>query len=261
MRHLSDSVVRVLALVLVGLGVSCDEGSSPAPTSPAPPPPPPLQSLEWLDLPEGSVTVEVGQETTVSLRISAAVEATYSATAGNDNAGATIETVRAGVVRVRITGRAAGESSIDLVATAPGYQTAEAALDVEIEEPIRSGYITSSIWGCRQFDVMQESLELVLFQGEDSAVDFLFDKIIAGECVLFDPGDPLTWRGTERFLPADWGLPIAHRSVIQVAMTPSGATPGLWWVPRNNTSFGSVSSSLSPLESAARRAGERVPQH
>lgn len=118
-------LVACAAAGLCALSCGGDGGG----TTPAAPPP--LRPLAWSDVP-GSVTVEVGEETTISLSLTAAVDAAYSHSASNDNVALAGESPRAGIYRLTITGIADGEAAITVTAAADGYATARGEIDATV---------------------------------------------------------------------------------------------------------------------------------
>ena len=115
-----------LMVALAGCG---DGGGGATPVAPAPPV---LLPLAWQDVPTAPVSVNQGDTVTVTLLLSAAVSASYGADASGGNVTVTTETLRAGVVRLRITGVNAGTSQVNLTASADGYSTARASFAVNV---------------------------------------------------------------------------------------------------------------------------------
>ena len=130
--------VALATLALTGLATCGGDSGGSSPTTPAAPAPAPLTPLSWLDVPTEVVSVSFENRTRVlNLRLSAAVEASITYTYDEREIEVEGVVLRPGVVQLTITGlgRASpGESTIKLVAEAPGYQTAEASFLVRIEE-------------------------------------------------------------------------------------------------------------------------------
>ena len=115
-----------LMVAFAGCG---DGGGTVSPSTPAPPA---LLPLTWQDVPTAPVSVNQGGTTTVTLLLSAGVSANYSADASGGNVTVTTEILRAGVVRLRITGVSAGTSQVNVTASADGYTTARASFAVNV---------------------------------------------------------------------------------------------------------------------------------
>ena len=124
---------RLIPILLLAatLGLSCGNGGG-TPSAPAPAPAPVLRPLSWQDVPSTALSVDVGQTVSVTLLLSAAVDATYSADASNSNIRVTTETLRSGVVRVRITGISPGTSQVRITASATGYTSATASFQASV---------------------------------------------------------------------------------------------------------------------------------
>ena len=97
------------------------------------PAPPPLTPLSWLNVPTEVVNVGVGETRVIILSLSSAIDATVRFF--NVESQVLVEGVylRPGVVQLTITGVGPGTSTIDLVAKAPGYESAEASFSVRVE--------------------------------------------------------------------------------------------------------------------------------
>lgn len=100
----------------------------------ATPPPPPLAPLVWLDVPTEVVTVRVNGTQVVTVRLHPAIEASVRFWFVETQVAVEGVWLRPGVVELTITGVAVGEGTVDLVAEAPGYHTAEASFWVRVEE-------------------------------------------------------------------------------------------------------------------------------
>ena len=119
---------------------SCDQGGG-APAAPPPPIP-----LSWNDVPD-QITVRVGEEETFTALLSAAVPATYSASASSGAASVSGREVRTGVYQVTVTGIEAGEVQVTVRANHAGYTTATAMVDVVVED-----LFDESLWREMVFD-------------------------------------------------------------------------------------------------------------
>ena len=108
----------LVAALLSGLvALSCGDGGGRAPSTPPPPPPP--TPLSWSNVETDPYSVEVGETVEIQLLLTAAVDATYSFSAGGEIVTLAGESPRAGVYTLEITGEEAGETTITITATAP----------------------------------------------------------------------------------------------------------------------------------------------
>ncbi|MDE2881746.1 MAG: hypothetical protein OXP70_07835 [Acidobacteriota bacterium] len=131
----------LLVAALSPLVLSCGDGGGGAPAAPPPPIP-----LSWNDVPDG-ITVRVGEEEIFTALLSAAVPATYSASASSGAATVTGREVRTGVYEVTVAGVEAGEVQVTLRANHTGYTTATASVDVVVED-----LFDESLWRELVFD-------------------------------------------------------------------------------------------------------------
>ena len=174
----------------------------------------------------------------LSLRLSAAVEATYAATSTSEAATVGVEAVRPGVAAVTVTGVAAGEARIDLVATAAGYQEATAGFDVEIRQPQRFGAFTGEdVFGCSDFDQMDDIVSTALTGDLLLLLALLSEAALSGACANFKVGDEIRWDGEERSFTA-----LPEFTAIRVWASGLGADgqrspPQYWWVAKADTSL------------------------
>lgn len=127
---------RALAVLTAVVLASCGDGggttSTPAPVAPAPPPPP--SPLSWVELPEEIVLGMWARETFVA-RLSEAVEgATYEITSSGAAATVEGESPEPGVFKGTVTGVEAGEVTLTLTASHPGYETATGEIGVVVED-------------------------------------------------------------------------------------------------------------------------------
>ena len=246
--------VTLVGLALIGLATCGGDSGGSSPTTPAAPAPAPLTPLSWLDVPTDVVTLRVGETRVVNLRLSAAIEA--SATVAYVESQVAVEGVnlRPGVVQLTITGVGPGEDTIDLVAEAPGYQTAEASFSVRVEEALQIGRIDSLVevfvpLAFREvFDLEVVAGLLVApdLSGEETldAIDEYLVGLDFDAWGWFDDGDVIEWDGEERLLvfsevPAIrvWGTPYADIR--------SRFARSQWWVLKWDTTFLSIESGTS----------------
>ena len=126
MKTKRNTLIVTVAGAVALLAIAC---GGDGPTAPSPPPPP--RPLAWSDFPE-SETIEVGEEKTISLALTAAVNATYTHLTSNENVEIEGESPRAGIYRLTITGLEGGETTITVTATAGGYTTAHDTFDLTV---------------------------------------------------------------------------------------------------------------------------------
>ena len=91
-----------------------------------------VRPLAWTEVPESEV-IEVGERKEISLALSAPVDANFTHSARNAIALVDGESPRAGVYRLRITGVAAGETTVTVTAMAHGHETATAMFPLTVE--------------------------------------------------------------------------------------------------------------------------------
>ena len=122
------------ALVLASCGDGGGTTTTPAPAAPAPPPPP--SPLSWAALPE-AITVGRWTAETFVARLSEAVEgATYEITSSAAAATVEGESPEPGVFEGTVTGVEAGEVTLTLTASHPGYETAAGEIEVVVEDQL-----------------------------------------------------------------------------------------------------------------------------
>ena len=128
---MAPCVLAVLAAVVLA---SCGDGGGTT-TTPAPAAPPP-SPLAWAALPE-AITVGKWTAETFVARLSEAVEgATYEITSSGSAATVEGESPEPGVFEGTVTGVEAGEVTLTLTATHPGYETATGAIGVVVEDQL-----------------------------------------------------------------------------------------------------------------------------
>ena len=196
-----------------------------------------LQPPAWQDVPQDLVTIELGRRERVGLQLAPAIEATYSVSAANANIAVSAEASEVGMVDVVLTALKVGDSEVVIVATATGYETAEARFSVRVEP--QTGFVTEDpSFGCREFDVYDGLIGYVA-EGRDGVfVDQLAYKVLDRECGFFDLGDGIEWSGEERIPSSSsvlagirvWGRPETGPELL-------AAPRSEWWTPRVFTSF------------------------
>ncbi len=123
--------ITLATVLLLGCGADSTPPTTPAP-APAPPPPPP-SPLSWAELPE-EITVGRWAAETFVARLSEAVEgATYAITSSGAAATVEGESPEPGVFQGTVTGVEAGEVTLTLTASHPGYETATGEIEVVVE--------------------------------------------------------------------------------------------------------------------------------
>ena len=126
------ALAALAALVVASCGGGGGTTTTPAPAAPAPPPPP--SPLSWAELPE-AITVGRWTAQTFVARLSEAVEgATYEITSSGSAATVEGESPEPGVFEGTVTGVEAGEVTLTLTASHPGYETATAEIGVVVED-------------------------------------------------------------------------------------------------------------------------------
>ena len=193
----------------------------------------------------------------MNLRLSAGVEASYSIEPADERITVRSETIRAGVVRVLIEGVTPGESGVELQATASGYQTATASFAVVVDDT-GFGVTLGDAGGCRVLDDLREITRLIFEEGIDASLEFVTEKILAGQCGLFEEGAEVEWRGEEASVfgaPAIrvWGSPVTGRDLAPAPLSP-------WWTLRNATSFAEDPAEASNLGPSLQGFMDRVRQ-
>lgn len=127
---------RALAALAAVVLASCGDGggTTTTPASAAPAPPPPPSPLAWAELPE-AITVGRWTAETFVARLSEAVEgATYEITSSGSAATVEGESPEPGVFEGTVTGVEAGEVTLTLTASHPGYETATGEIGVVVED-------------------------------------------------------------------------------------------------------------------------------
>ena len=267
--RLDNAALRVrsltVGLMFAGaalLGAACGGGASPTGPAPAPAPapaPPPLQPLAWEDVPEEAVVVFLGERSVVDLRLTPAVEATYAVSASNERITVSTESPQAGVVEVAVMGLETGESAVEVVATASGYETATASFSVRVEPPTETGSITEDpSFGCREFTDYDRLIGYSEAGRDDEFIDALSDKARNGECGFFDLGDRIDWAGEER-TPSSSDLFVAIRVWGRPQTGPSllAAERSQWWTPKVFTTFAGSTVTYTDVGSLVLRAAEQ----
>ncbi len=123
--------ITLATVLLLGCGADSTPPTTPAP-APAPPPPPP-SPLSWAELPE-EITVGRWTAETFVARLSEAVEgATYAITSSGAAATVEGESPEPGVFEGTVTGVEAGEVTLTLTASHPGYETATGEIEVVVQ--------------------------------------------------------------------------------------------------------------------------------
>ena len=122
---------RELGAVLVALATVSLVACSDSPSAPSTPGPPPLNPLGWNDVPE-RMALYVGDETSITILLTAAVEAEYSVTAQGETVKATGAATRTGVFELTVSALTEGETTVEVVARAPGYTPATASIPVVV---------------------------------------------------------------------------------------------------------------------------------
>ena len=118
-------------MLLASCGDSGGTTTTPAPAAPAPPPPSPLS---WAELPE-EITVGKWTAETFVARLSEAVEgATYEIMSSGAAATVEGESPEPGVFEGTVTGVEAGEVTLTLTASHPGYETAIGEIGIVVED-------------------------------------------------------------------------------------------------------------------------------
>ena len=107
------------------------------------------------------------------------------------------------------------------------------------EPELQDGSITEQdTAGCLTFEIWDTFVTL-LEENEDRAALYIAARFDDEECAFFDLDDPIEWTGEERPLSV-----LPDESVIEVygvpylgLVEPARAERGLWWVPKQTTSF------------------------
>ena len=129
--HLKGLIITLATVLLLGCGADSNPPTTPAP---APAPPPPSSPLTWAELPE-AITVGRWTAETFVARLSEAVEgATYEITSSGAAATVEGESPEPGVFEGTVTGVEAGEVTLTLTASHPGYETATGEIGVVVED-------------------------------------------------------------------------------------------------------------------------------
>ena len=242
------SINALLALLAVVTVAGCN-GSEPPPPCMACPTPEPSLPLAWTDVPEGPTAIPVGEQVTLTVRLSSVIDAEYSFGTTTTNIAVTSTVTRTGVVDVTIVALEVGEATVNLVAEAPGYEIARASFDVVVERKPLFGEIVEGFIACRELEDMDEILEFFQAGVEQEIFDaFLFLKVTGGKCGIFEDGDPIRWDGAEVLRPITGELAreleTDSLSVIQVWGSPlvgfepfSRAPQERWWIWRIFTTF------------------------
>ncbi len=196
-----------------------------------------LRPLVWQDIPEDTVTMELGQREHVSLRLAPAIEAAYSVSATNANVTVSAEESGVGTVEVVVTALGVGDSEVAIVATAAGYETAAASFLVRVNP--QAGFVTEDpSFGCREFHVYESLIGYVADGRDEVFVDELTYKVFERECGFFDLGDAIEWSG-EEMIPSSSSLLVGIRvwGSPQVGPDLLAAPRSEWWTPRVFTTF------------------------
>lgn len=243
------SIHALLALLAVVTVAGCN-GSEPPPPCMACPTPEPSLPLAWTDVPEGPTAIPVGEQVTLTVRLSSVIDAEYSFGTTTTNIAVTSTVTRTGVVDVTIVALEVGEATVNLVAEAPGYEIARASFDVVVERRPLFGQIVEGFVACQELEDMDQILEFFQMRvGDDVLEAFFAAKLILGECGVFEDGDEIRWDGEEVLRPITGEFASEFESdsisVIQVWGTPyigagsqiSRAPYGPWWIWRIFTTF------------------------
>lgn len=130
---MAPCVLAALAAVVLA---SCGDGggttTTPARAAPAPPPPP--SPLAWAALPEAITVGRWTAETFVARLSEAVAGATYEITSSGAAATVEGESPEPGVFEGTVTGVEAGEVTLTLTASHPGYETATGEIGVVVED-------------------------------------------------------------------------------------------------------------------------------
>ena len=254
--------VTLALLALTGFATCGGDSGGSSPTTPAAPAPAPLTPLSWLDVPTEVVAVRVGETRVVNVRLSAAIDASVTFFYVESQVAVEGVDLRPGVVQLTITGVGPGEDTIDLVAEAPGYQTAEASFSVRVEEAVQIATgrmdFTDPVFGGLAFKSLDdaEAVLRIAIRGDLAGMLDYLASLEPSARGQFVDGDPIEWDGEERLL-------LGVSAAIRVSGRPGDGEGGLfprsqWWVLKQETSFRDVPP--KPPAALAPPATSGVPQ-
>ena len=234
-----------------GDGGGGSASTTPAAAAPAPPPP----RLAFLDVPEETVLLNVGESQILGVRVSPPVVARCAASAADDKVKVSVDSnLCEGVFVFVLTGLKVGETAVGLEAEAEGYREGAATLDVMILRGAEIRTRRDVEWTFRDRYNLETYVELrILLQegrlAQEEFSDALFDLVLSihpNDYGWFVDEDPIAWdeetEATTQVVIA--GIPPYQVPLIQVWGVPlfdedtRFEDRSEWWVMKQFTSFG-----------------------
>ena len=244
-------------MILAACGGDGGGGSASTPAAPAPAPAPTALRLAFLDVPDETVMLNVGESQTLGVRVSPSVVARCAASAADEDkvAVSADSSLCEGAFEFVLTGLEPGETEVGLEAEAEGYREAAATLDVMVLRGAEIRTRRDVEWTFRDRRNLEAYVELRILSQEgklglEEFNDVLLDLVLSihpNDYGWFLDEDPIAWdeetEVTTQVVLA--GIPPYRVPLIRVWGVPlfdedrRFEDRSEWWVMKQFTSFGS----------------------